>query len=105
MLNDLKDKVEDEAKDEAKTYDKFACWCKDKTEGRSGKITDGQSVIDENAATIEEQTEAQAQAERDLKKALADIETISAEVKEAEIARATEKAEYDAIIADLSKAV
>lgn len=105
MLKDLLDDVKDEAKKEAKSYDKFACFCKDKTEDRSEKITDGESTIDENAATIEEQTEKKGQEERNLQKAKDDIEKLSSEIKEAELMRAKEKAEYDAVIADLSKAV
>lgn len=105
LLEDLKSSVEEEAKEEAKTYDKFACFCKDNTEERSTKITDGQSTIDENAATIEKQTQDKEQAERDLKQALDDIEKVSSEIKADEVKRAKEKAEYDAVQADLSKAV
>jgi len=105
LLEDLKKTTEEEAADEAKAYDKFACFCKDKTEDRSDKITDGQSTIDENAATIEQQTAEKEQAERDLKQAQADIEKLNSEIKDAEVKRAKEKAEYDAVEADLSKAV
>merc|ERR1719161_2148105 len=97
--------VEEEAAEEAKTYDTFACFCKDNTEERSNKITDGQSTIDENAATIQKQTMDKEQAERDLKDALDEIEKISKEIKDVEVKRAKEKAEYDAVQADLSKAV
>eukprot|EP00746_Dinoflagellata_sp_MGD_P160519 gnl/MRDRNA2_/MRDRNA2_87313_c0_seq1.p1 gnl/MRDRNA2_/MRDRNA2_87313_c0~~gnl/MRDRNA2_/MRDRNA2_87313_c0_seq1.p1 ORF type:complete len:730 (-),score=258.26 gnl/MRDRNA2_/MRDRNA2_87313_c0_seq1:92-2281(-) len=105
LLEDLKSSVEDEAKDEAKTYDKFACFCKDNTEEKSTAITDGQSTIDENSATIEKQTQEKENAEADLKKALEDIEKVSSEIKADEVKRAKEKAEYDAVQADLSKAV
>jgi len=105
LLKDLKKTTEEEAADEAKSYDKFACFCKDKTEDRSTKITDGQSTIDENAATIEQQTAAQEEAERDLKQALDDIDKLNSVIKEAEVKRAKEKAEYDAVQADLEKAV
>lgn len=105
LLEDLKKSVEEEAAEEAKTYDTFACFCKDNTEERSDKITDGQSTIDENAATIGMQTQDKEQAERDLKDALDEIEKISKEIKDMETKRAKEKAEYDAVQADLSKAV
>jgi septal ring factor EnvC (AmiA/AmiB activator) len=105
LLEDLKSSVEEEAKEEAKTYDEFACFCKDNTDERSTKITDGQSTIDENAATIEKQTQDKEQAERDLKKALDDIQKLNSEIKADEVKRAKEKAEFDAVQADLSKAV
>jgi len=54
LLEDLKTKVEDEGKEEAKTYDKFACFCKTKTKDKSGEITKSQDKIDELSASIEE---------------------------------------------------
>eukprot|EP00747_Dinoflagellata_sp_TGD_P144721 gnl/TRDRNA2_/TRDRNA2_176533_c3_seq1.p1 gnl/TRDRNA2_/TRDRNA2_176533_c3~~gnl/TRDRNA2_/TRDRNA2_176533_c3_seq1.p1 ORF type:complete len:718 (-),score=306.11 gnl/TRDRNA2_/TRDRNA2_176533_c3_seq1:37-2190(-) len=56
LLEDLQDKVKEEGKEEAKTYDKFACYCKDKTGEKSDAITDGQDTIDEESATIQEKS-------------------------------------------------
>lgn len=46
MLKDLQTKVIVEGKSEAKTYDKFACFCKDSTNEKEEAITDGQNTID-----------------------------------------------------------
>lgn len=46
MLQDLQTKVITEGKAEAKSYDKFACFCKDATNEKEESITDGQNTID-----------------------------------------------------------
>lgn len=46
MLKDLQTKVITEGKAEAKSYDKFACFCKDATNEKEEAITDGQNTID-----------------------------------------------------------
>jgi hypothetical protein len=46
MLEDLQTKVITEGKGEAKSYDKFACFCKDATNEKEESITDSQNTID-----------------------------------------------------------
>merc|ERR550514_2491810 len=46
MLTDLQGKVVIEGKNEAKTYDKYACFCKDATEEKTDAIENGQSDVD-----------------------------------------------------------
>merc|ERR1719171_2764508 len=105
LLEDLKTSVEDEGKEEASTYDTFACFCKDKTSAKSDAITEGQDTIDESSATIEEQNALKVEKERELAEFKKMIETLKVEIAEAEAQRAKEKAEYDAVIADLEKAI
>merc|ERR1719321_2297686 len=57
LMEELKTEVEDEGKAEAKTYDTFACFCKDTTKEKSDAIKSGQDAIDELAAGMEEKTE------------------------------------------------
>merc|ERR1719454_1837382 len=56
LLEDLKEKSEDEGKAEAETYDTFACFCKDNTEEKSESVLDGQDNIEELSADIAEKT-------------------------------------------------
>jgi hypothetical protein len=53
MLEDLQTQVIMEGKAEAKTYDKFACFCKDLSEQKNSDITDGQNNADEMTGRIE----------------------------------------------------
>jgi len=46
MLTDLQAKVVISGKEEAKTYDKYACFCKDATEEKTKAIETGQSDVD-----------------------------------------------------------
>merc|ERR1719217_348860 len=54
MLEDLQTQVVLEGKAEAKTYDKFACFCKDMSEEKTWDIEDAQDLINELTATINE---------------------------------------------------
>jgi len=46
MLTDLQGKVVITGKEEAKTYDKYACFCKDATEEKTSAIEKGQTDVD-----------------------------------------------------------
>merc|ERR1719473_1793954 len=54
MLEDLQTQVITEGKAEAKTYDKFACFCKDMSEEKTWDIEDAQDMITDLTATINE---------------------------------------------------
>merc|ERR1719375_2353956 len=56
MMEDLQTQVVLEGKAEAKTYDKFACFCKDMSEEKTWDIEDAQDAINELTATINELT-------------------------------------------------
>jgi hypothetical protein len=105
LLEDLKTSVEDEAKEEATTYDKFACFCKDNTVEKSDAITEGQVNIDDTSATIGEKTAALAEKENELAELKKQINTLKTDIAAAEAQRAKEKAEYEMVIADLEKAL
>merc|ERR1719217_692825 len=55
MLEDLQTQVVMEGKAEAKTYDKFACFCKDMSEEKTWDIEDAQDTINELSADRTEQ--------------------------------------------------
>lgn len=64
LLEDLKSEIETEGEEEHKTYDEFACFCKDKTDSKSTSVEDGHDSIDTLSADIQEES-----AERDDKQA------------------------------------
>jgi len=105
LLSDLKDSVAQEAKDEAAVYDKFSCFCKDKTEDKSTAITEGNDGIDSDSATIGEKTAELVEKQNELAAEKKKIESLKLEIAAAEAQRAKEKAEYEKVIADLEKAL
>merc|ERR1719408_649544 len=56
MLEDLQTQVVTEGKAEAKTYDKFACFCKDMTEEKGWDIEDAQDSAADLLATVNQLT-------------------------------------------------
>merc|ERR1719388_395491 len=56
MLEDLQTEVVVEGKAEAKTYDKFACFCKDMTNEKTDAISAGDDMVADLTATIEQGT-------------------------------------------------
>ena len=46
LQENMKKEIVTEAKNEAASYDKFSCFCKDKTAEKSKSITEGQDTID-----------------------------------------------------------
>jgi hypothetical protein len=52
MLEDLQVETINEGKAEAKTYDTFACFCKDQSIAKQDEITDGQDAVNDLTATI-----------------------------------------------------
>merc|ERR1719420_879678 len=105
LLEELQAKVMSEGEEEAKTYNKFACFCKDSTAEKTESIEKGQDEKGSLTATIGELS-----AKRD--ELDAKIEALVKEIKEAEAAmkaaaeqRAKTLAEYEKNEADLSGAI
>merc|ERR1719160_752306 len=67
MLEDLQNKVLVEGKAEAKTYDKFACFCKDKSSDKADEITEVQDQVAELEASIVEEMEFRDRREQTIK--------------------------------------
>jgi len=87
LIKELKDEVESEAKEEAKTYDEFACFCKDNTKKKSDAITDGQTEIDKQSAVIADNTATLADKEGELADLIKQIDRLTTEMAEAEAQR------------------
>merc|ERR1719235_2245741 len=101
LLEDLVKTVKEEAKEEAKVYDEFACFCKDNTKKKSDAIEEGQTTIDEESATIAENTAGLAEKETELAGFIKQIDTLTTEMAEARAQREKEAAEAAKVIADL----
>lgn len=54
MLEGLRDKVEQEGNTEAKSYDTFACFCKDGEDKKNANIEEAEGSVEELAAKIEQ---------------------------------------------------
>merc|ERR1719160_977056 len=104
LLEDLAKTVKEEAKEEAKVYDEFSCFCKDNNKKKSDAIEEGQTTIEEESATIAENTADLAERETELAELIKEIDTLTTEMAEARAQRKKEAAEAAAVIADLEKA-
>lgn len=105
LLTDLKAEVEQEGKDEAGTYDKFACFCKDTTKTKAEAITGGRDTIEGLSATIEEDAAKKVEDQTELGKRKKKQEELAGEVDTNQVRCQKEQAEFEVVIADLTKAV
>merc|ERR1719473_1711768 len=99
MLEDLQTQVITEGKAEAKTYDKFACFCKDMSEEKTWDIEDAQDLITDLTATINQKT-----ADRsDYDDTIAEqSQIIEEKTKAMEESAALRKKNYDAFMLELN---
>merc|ERR1719230_1009775 len=99
MMEDLQTQVILEGKAEAKTYDKFACFCKDMSEEKTWDIEDAQDLISDLTATINQKT-----ADReDYDQVIAEQSQILEEKEKAmEESAALRKKNYDAFMLELN---
>jgi len=99
MLEDLQTQVIMEGKTEAKSYDKFACFCKDMSEEKTWDIEDAQDLIADLTATINQKT-----ADReDYDQVIAEQSQILEEKeKTMEESAALRKKNYDAFMLELN---
>jgi len=105
LLDGLKDEVEKEGKKEAQSYDKFACFCKEKTKSKSESIKEQQDNIDDETATIEEKSAEQDEKEEELTERKQKHEKLSKELDDEKRRCKKLKTEYEIQAADLSKAI
>jgi hypothetical protein len=112
MLQAMQNKVTEEGKKQQDLYDKFMCYCKNGAGELSASISDANTKVPQLGSDIESSTQQKAQAEEDLKQAQVDREAGKAAMAEATALREKEaaayaatKADYDANIAALGKAI
>merc|ERR1719207_297843 len=102
MLEDLQTEVIVEGKAEAKTYDKFACFCKDMTNEKTDAISAGDDMVADLTASIEQGTSDRADLDVEITELNTKIDKLEKAMKLAKEKRTAEKTEYDAIFAELT---
>jgi len=105
LLEDLIDETETEGRAEAKTYDEFACFCKDTTLDKSTSVTDGQDNIESLSASISEKTATRNDKIDEIASRKKRQEELATTLEETKVRLEKERAEYEATAADLSKAI
>merc|ERR1719333_1748953 len=105
MLEDLQTQVVVEGKAEAKTYDKFACFCKDMTAEKTDAINAGTDKSADLSALIEQLTNDRSEADDDINDLNKQIDELDKSMKENKEKRAAEKATFDALHAELTKGI
>jgi hypothetical protein len=105
LLTDLKTEVEDDGTKEAEAYNKFACFCKDKTTSYSTSILDGKDNINSLSAEIAEKTALKGQQEDELVATKKKKEELEATLAKTKADCAIGLAAYKASDADLTKAI
>lgn len=105
LLKKLKDEVETGGKEEATTYDKFACFCKDKSTGLSDTITKSQDKIEGDSATLAEKTAIRVDKKAALKDAIEKQAELEEELKKTKAGCAKSKEEYEAANEDISQGI
>jgi len=105
LIQGMKTEVETDGKDEARAYDKFACFCKDTTGRKSTSVQKGTKKIGVLSADIADKTQEQTNDKSELSTRKQDHEDLNRKLEETKVRCAKQKAEYVAEEADLSKAI
>jgi septal ring factor EnvC (AmiA/AmiB activator) len=105
MLEDLQTEVVTEGKAEAKTYDKFACFCKDMTKEKTEAIKAGQDEQAALTADIEDLTAKREKLDSEISELEKEIEKLEKEMAEAQAERDKTLAVYEANAADMKGAL
>jgi len=105
MLEDLQTEIVTEGKAEAKTYDKFACFCKDMTKEKVEAIKKGQDEQESLTADIEELSSKREKLDEEIGELTEKIDEIEKEMKEKAAERADLAAEYAKNDADMKAAL
>merc|ERR1712061_24795 len=95
MLGDKKQKDLDEGEEEAKAYNKFACFCKDTTVDKTTAIQEGEDAKESLIADIEKLEVKRKELDEKMAKLEEEIEEVEKEIRKKKGIRAKEKEEYD----------
>lgn len=104
LLEDLEAEVQAEGTKEAGTYDEYACFCKTTTGTKSDSIMNGQDTIDTLSAGIAEDTATVAGKKTELQAKKMEVEEFTTELDNVVASCLKEAAEFEAEMAELTKA-
>merc|ERR1719359_378733 len=104
-MEGLRTKILAEGEEEAHTYDKMACFCKDTTAEKQAAIEDGENKKEELMAQIAELTEMRDELDETIKRLLEEIKKAEDEIAKATEERNKEKALFETNSADLISAL
>jgi hypothetical protein len=105
MVQELQNKVSAEGKAEAATYDKFACFCKSKTDEKTKSIAAGEQAVDDATTEINTLNADRDQLDEDIQTSTTEIAGYEAQVKAATDMRNQEKATFEAALADMEVSI
>jgi len=105
LVTDLKTEVEQEGASESKTYEQFACFCKDTTMKKSKSVNRLHDKIDDLSADIGDKTQTKKDDSTDLSNRMKDQEKLSKDLDDHNAQCTKDKAAYETENADLTKAV
>lgn len=105
LLGELKDQVMAEGKAESASYDEFACFCRDRTQGLASTIGTAKEEIDILSTDIEAGQKEKVVKGAELEDRKKKQEKDMADLAEAKAQLAKDTAEYDYDAADLQKAI
>merc|ERR1719217_1205600 len=104
-MEGLRTKILAEGEEEAHTYDKMACFCKDTTAEKQAAIEDGENKKEELMSEIAELTEMRDELDETIKKLLEEIKEAEEAIAKATEERNKEKALFETNSADLISAL
>ena len=105
MIRDLQTQVQDEGTKEATTYDKFACFCKSKTDEKSEAIETGQTAVETITANLGTLTAKRDTLDGEIQTLNDEIAGYEEQLKTASGLRADEKKSFEGNLLDVTKAV
>jgi len=105
LMTDMKAEAEAEGEKEAKTYETFTCFCKDKTMSIAASIMKGKDDCHEHAAGFEEKSADITKKQDELKDEITKKVNLESEKKDRELQLVQDTAAYEASEADLTKAI
>jgi len=105
LLEEIRDKVNEEGEAEVKQYNKFACFCKDTMASKGEAIETGRTEKDDLQAKLNEASSARGEADEGIADAIGEIDKADKEIEKLHAERKTEALEYEKNEVDISSAI